>query len=376
MVSVRQIQGKTVKRVEDQAIKSATDAIMIAIQLGLITLGAGMLLNFIVVGSWFHRAQQSGSVGLYFIEHTLGLDIPFVKATGGSSGDYANNQKTGATGKKVADIALQDAGGWFEKGKPAQCAFWVRHILEKAGVNVGVRKGSLGPGMADSFAGEELGQIIKDKSQLQPGDIVMFRNTYTGGPRSLDNITHVGIYVGDGKIVDRPTRSAPVQHRSINHFPDFWGALRPSAYATNDGVDGINMNALLAAIQSQESGGNPRAVNTRTGAMGLYQILPSNITGTGKGWDKECLRQDLTTSQFLSNAQLQHEITGCKMRQYAATHQSKSSSTEELVRRVASTWYSGNGDKWNNTRKQGPGGTEPSISEYTASIWRKYQSNL
>ena len=33
------------------------------------------------------------------------------------------------------------------------------------------------------------------KENLQPGDIVVFQNTYKAG------ISHVGIYVGDGKMI-------------------------------------------------------------------------------------------------------------------------------------------------------------------------------
>ena len=36
-----------------------------------------------------------------------------------------------------------------------------------------------------------------DKAELQPGDLVFFTKTYT----SSKYITHVGIYVGDGKFI-------------------------------------------------------------------------------------------------------------------------------------------------------------------------------
>jgi GH24 family phage-related lysozyme (muramidase) len=60
-----------------------------------------------------------------------------------------------------------------------------------------------------------------------PGDIILFGGTYGG--YEPETVTHVGIVVeggADGMMVDRSTSSAPVKHRSINHFPHFKGAIR------------------------------------------------------------------------------------------------------------------------------------------------------
>ena len=42
-------------------------------------------------------------------------------------------------------------------------------------------------------------------------------------------------------------------------------------------ADDANKSAFLAAIRSQESGGNYQAVQGSTGALGAYQVLPSNL---------------------------------------------------------------------------------------------------
>jgi hypothetical protein len=54
--------------------------------------------------------------------------------------------------------------------------------------------------------------------QLQPGDTVYFANTY---PSNVP-ITHVGIYLGNGLMIDAPTEGEVVQIASV--FTGYWGA--------------------------------------------------------------------------------------------------------------------------------------------------------
>ncbi|MEU9489518.1 C40 family peptidase, partial [Streptomyces decoyicus] len=56
-----------------------------------------------------------------------------------------------------------------------------------------------------------------DRSQLAPGDLVFF---YSG-------ISHVGLYVGDGKMIHAPHPGAPVRIAPIDQMP-FAAATRPA----------------------------------------------------------------------------------------------------------------------------------------------------
>ena len=122
----------------------------------------------------------------------LGLSEGHQQMTSG--GDYA---PTSSTGAKVAQTALAWAGKDYKPGVQAMCASWVRTVLKEAGVDLGVAAGSAGPLMADSFHGAELGTILHEAGALQPGDIVMFADTYNGPGRvpipGRGRITHVGI---------------------------------------------------------------------------------------------------------------------------------------------------------------------------------------
>ncbi|MGW3275595.1 C40 family peptidase, partial [Streptomyces kronopolitis] len=56
-----------------------------------------------------------------------------------------------------------------------------------------------------------------DRSQLAPGDLVFF---YSG-------ISHVGLYIGDGKMIHAPHPGAPVRIAPIDQMP-FAAATRPA----------------------------------------------------------------------------------------------------------------------------------------------------
>ena len=56
-------------------------------------------------------------------------------------------------------------------------------------------------------------------AQLQPGDLVFFARTY---PDPHDWITHVGVYLGGGRMINAPTEGDVV--REMPAFAGFWGA--------------------------------------------------------------------------------------------------------------------------------------------------------
>lgn len=128
--------------------------------------------------------------------------------------------------KRIAEIAIEDArkGLQYKVGQSARCADYVDNVLGRANWNTKdtITKQPLdnlrdtGKYMANRWAGPDMGEVITDPNKLEIGDIVFFRNTY--GSWKKGAITHVGVYVGKGMIVDRGTASAPVLYRSIRTF--------------------------------------------------------------------------------------------------------------------------------------------------------------
>lgn len=132
-------------------------------------------------------------------------------------------------------------GGFFEPGNPEQCANFVRDVYRRAGVKLGVTskpldRGPVGAGLASSFAGTDVGQIITQMSDLKPGDIVTYRNTY--GAFEPGAITHAGIYSGGGQIVHRPTRSGQVVRADIGDPGEFAYGVRPYAMGGPEASEG------------------------------------------------------------------------------------------------------------------------------------------
>lgn len=117
---------------------------------------------------------------------------------------------------------------------------------------------------------------------------------------------------------------------------------------------------FLAAISGQESGGNYSARNRSSGAMGKYQIMPSNIRGS-RGWDYEALGRNITESQFMASPQLQEAIARYKLQQYY---------NKWGPRGAAIAWYAGPGAV-NRTNLNKSQGAYPTINNYANSILRR-----
>lgn len=122
------------------------------------------------------------------------------------------------------------------------------------------------------------------------------------------------------------------------------------------------LNALMQAIREQESGGN-YGVQNGIGAMGAYQIMPSNIEGPA-GWDMEALGRNITGQEFLSNPDLQNSIARFKLRNYFKQFGAAG---------AAKAWYAGPGNA--NLNSDAPQYGGPSVNDYSESVLallRKY----
>jgi hypothetical protein len=124
--------------------------------------------------------------------------------------------------------------------------------------------------------------------------------------------------------------------------------------------------SFLHAIQAKESGGKYSARNRDSGAMGKYQIMPGNITGSG-GWDKEALGRNVSVSQFMGSPQIQDAIARYKLKQYYDKYGAAG---------AAVAWYAGPGNAAKYVASGGKGynrrqGNYPSVSSYARDILRR-----
>jgi cell wall-associated NlpC family hydrolase len=123
------------------------------------------------------------------------------------------------------------------------------------------------------------GAPVASLADAQPGDLVTF-----GSPAE-----HIGIYIGDGKMIDAPHTGAAVRVDDVGHptsIRRIIGADVPSSVAqyaplftAASARYGLPAN-VLAAVAQTESGGDPSAVSP-AGAEGLMQLMPTTAQGLG-----------------------------------------------------------------------------------------------
>lgn len=118
----------------------------------------------------------------------------------------------------------------------------------------------------------------------------------------------------------------------------------------------VTFDQFFSAIAGQESGGNYNARNSRTGALGKYQILPSNI----RPWSQKYLGHAITPEQFASSPQLQEQLAHAVLQGYYTSYG---------ARGAAAAWYSGSPSRANNYHRSRP--NEPSVGEYVDSVLRR-----
>ena len=149
------------------------------------------------------------------------------------------------------------------------------------------------------------------ENQLTPGDLVF----YTGSDGSLTAPGHVGIYVGNGEIIDAPYTGANVRFDPLTGISGYVGATDPYAATPAVGTTApIPASGNLAAsgtlnqyqsfaqtlagntwgpsqfpylnlLWERESGWDPAATNPASGAFGIPQALPAvKMASAGLDW--------------------------------------------------------------------------------------------
>jgi hypothetical protein len=120
--------------------------------------------------------------------------------------------RAAAAASKAVDAALGEVGSPYAYGAAGPAAFDCSGLTQYAYAAAGIR---LPRSAAEQFAAT----ARVAAADLEPGDLVFF---YPG-------ITHVGVYLGNGLMVDAPHTGATVRVESIEWFGPLMGVGRPSA---------------------------------------------------------------------------------------------------------------------------------------------------
>ena len=132
---------------------------------------------------------------------------PSAEALYGSTGNQGGSDNTGSTsgltGQQVVDFAKKFLGTPYKWGgtTPAgfDCSGFVYYVYNSLGYKM--------PRMINDM--NRQGTYVA-KANLKPGDVVIFQNTYASG------LSHVGIYVGDGKFIHSPNSRSVVSYADLN----------------------------------------------------------------------------------------------------------------------------------------------------------------
>lgn len=186
-----------------------------------------------------------------------------------SSSSSSSSSSTG--GNALYDAATNYLGlkyvwGGASLTKGADCSGFTQQIYKKFGVSL--------PHHAADQA--KMGTKITSKKNLQAGDLVFFG--------SKNNITHVGIYGGDGKFIESPHTGASVRVSKLSSRKDFVSGSRFSGISGSTTTSGRNVKKIKG-VSSKTLEHYKKLIREGTlGSNGIASIKNENLKNALKDY--------------------------------------------------------------------------------------------
>ena len=187
-----------------------------------------------------------------------------------------NNKKTTSSSSSTGGNALYDEAtnylglkyvwGGASLTSGADCSGFTQQIYKKFGVSL--------PHHAADQA--KMGTKITSKKNLQAGDLVFFG--------SKNNITHVGIYGGDGKFIESPHTGASVRVSKLSSRKDFVSGSRFSGISGSTTTSGRNVKKVKG-VSSKTLEHYKKLIREGTlGSDGIVSIKNENLKNALKDY--------------------------------------------------------------------------------------------
>jgi cell wall-associated NlpC family hydrolase len=170
----------------------------------------GSTARIIGINNTFYKVVYNGNTGYVRSDLLTLTEAPLSNSTSGSS------STTSSIGSQIVSYAYTFLGTRYVWGGTTpsgfDCSGYTQYVFKNLGYSL------------NRTAAQQLNNGYSvSKSELQPGDLVFFANTYS----SSEAATHVGIYVGDGKFIHAASGGVKVTALSESYYASrYVGARR------------------------------------------------------------------------------------------------------------------------------------------------------